>query len=472
VATGLEPDLKLDVDPGFRLPELGGRPLPPRLLTSTYYDTAGRRLLHAGVTLRRRVENRTGVWQLKLPSETGRYELEERGGPSRPPEAFLRLLPAFLRGGATLEPAATLRTRRTGVAVGNRADRIEVVVDTVSVLDGRRVASSFAEVEAEVVSGDGASLPAIGKALRKAGARRGTGRPKVAQVLEPEPPEPAPEDHDPIARLRRLLVDQYEAMLANDPGVRLGEDAEALHQARVATRRSRALLRAARGLVAPWWAEPLRAELAWIGGLLGPVRDLDVLLEHLDAEAAALAGEDARAFRRLRKRLATERDRDREKLLAAMDEPRYFRLLDTLERARTAPPGDSEVSLTEIAAVAFTRLRRAVKRLPSRPTDDELHAIRIDTKRARYAAELAAPALGKAGAKLVDRAKDLQDVIGEHQDAVVAELRIRELAARAGGRTGLAAGRLVERQRARKRAARRAFPDAWRRLDKAGRAAF
>ena len=88
----------------------------------------------------------------------------------------------------------------------------------------------------------------------------------------------------------------------------------------------------------------------------------------------------------------------------------------------------------------FAALRQAVKELPKRPTDDELHNVRIHTKRARYAAELASPELGKRGAKLVERAKEVQDVIGEHQDACVAEERLRALALRGGGKTGLAAG--------------------------------
>jgi CHAD domain-containing protein len=356
--------------------------------------------------------------------------------------------------------------------VADGDSRVEVVLDTVAVLDGTRTASSFAEVEAEVVAGNGTPLQAIGKALRKAGAKRGDGRPKLQRVLTVSEPEPAPESTDPATRLRGLLGEQYEAILANDPGVRLGEDAEALHQLRVATRRSRALLRAARGLVSPEWAEPLRAELSWLGGLLGPVRDLDVLLEHLDAEAASLGGEDARAFRRLRSRLATEREHARGTLLEAMAGERYFQLLDTLERADEAPAAESSVSLPEIAAEAFGRLRKAAKALPQRPSDDELHRVRIMAKRARYAGELAEPALKKAGTRFVRKAKVVQDVIGEHQDAVVAEERIRELALRGGSKTGLAAGRLVERQRQRKQAARRAYPAAWRDLDKAGRAAF
>jgi CHAD domain-containing protein len=472
VKSTLERELKLDVEAGFVLPDLGGRPLAPRVFTSTYYDTPDRRLLRSGITLRRRVESRAGAWQLKLPSETGRYELEEQGSPSRPPESFLRLLPAFLRGGASLEPIARMRTKRTGVAVGRRDDRVEVVVDTVAVLDGRRVASSFAELEAEVVAGDGASLPAIGKALRKAGARRSEGIPKLARVLPLDRPERAATSDEPGTRLREFLAAQYEAMIANDPGVRLGEDAEALHQLRVATRRSRALLRAARGLVAPEWAEPLRAELAWIGGLLGPVRDVDVLLEHLDAEAATLEGDDARAFRRLRARLVAEREDARRGLLDAMAEERYLSLLDSLERVDAAPLATDGISLPEIAGQAFTRFRKAVKALPKRPSDAELHGIRIEAKRARYAAELAEPALGKQGPKFVARAKAVQDVIGEHQDACVAEARIRQLALRGGGKTGLAAGRLVERQRRRKEAARRAYPQALRALEKAGRAAF
>jgi CHAD domain-containing protein len=471
VKTTLERELKLDADPGFALPDLGGRPLAPRTFTSTYYDTAGRRLLRAGITIRRRVENRVGLWQLKLPSEDGRYELEAPGGPGGPPAAFLGLLPALLRGGAALEPAAKLRTRRDGVAVGPRASRIEVVVDTVAVLDGARTASRFVEVEAEVVSGDGTQLGSIRKALRAAGARKSDGAPKVQRVLAVDVEQP-PAD-GPLAGLRRLTAAQYEAVLANDPGVRLGKDIEALHQLRVATRRARALLRAARGLVAAEWAEPLRAELKWLGGLLGPVRDLDVLLEHLDAEAASLeVGDDARAFRRLRKRLQAEREQVRASLLDAMGTDRYFRLLDTLEGAADAPGTGEAVPLDEIAAQAFARLRSAAGALPKRPTDEELHGVRIETKRARYAAELAEPVLKKAGTRFIDRAKILQDVIGEHQDACVAEARIRALAAHGGGATGLAAGRLVERQRQRKKAARRAYPGAWRRLEQAGRKAF
>lgn len=81
----LEREVKLTAERGFRLPALPGTPLDARVFTSTYYDTDGRRLAAAGVTLRRRVERGRGVWQLKLPRGAARLELEAPGGPAGPP---------------------------------------------------------------------------------------------------------------------------------------------------------------------------------------------------------------------------------------------------------------------------------------------------------------------------------------------------------------------------------------------------
>ena len=62
----------------------------------------------------------------------------------------------------------------------------------------------------------------------------------------------------------------------------------------------------------------------------------------------------------------------------------------------------------------------------------------------------------------------LQDVLGEHQDAIVAEGRLRELLATSpGSGAAFAAGRLVERERTRRTAARAALPKAWRKLERA-----
>ena len=91
----LERELKLAAPDGFELPDLGGEPLEQRTFTSTYYDTPDHRLARAGITLRRRVEQGKGLWQLKLPEGTARRELEQPGGPAGPPQELARLLVAL-----------------------------------------------------------------------------------------------------------------------------------------------------------------------------------------------------------------------------------------------------------------------------------------------------------------------------------------------------------------------------------------
>jgi CHAD domain-containing protein len=106
------------------------------------------------------------------------------------------------------------------------------------------------------------------------------------------------------------------------------------------------------------------------------------------------------------------------------------------------------------------------------PSDEALHRARIKGKRARYAAELLEPAKGKAMIRLVERAKQFQDVAGEHQDAVVAEDRIRELITGSRAGAALAAGILVGRQAERRRRASAGLPKAWARLDEAAAKAW
>ena len=272
--------------------------------------------------------------------------------------------------------------------------------------------------------------------------------------------EPREEDE-----LQRALRGYREELLARERGVRLGADSEELHKQRVATRRLRSVLRSARPMIEDRArAERLRDELRWLGALLGEVRDRDVLIDYLVAELATL--EEAAAFGAVLELLDGERDEAREQLIGALDAPRYTTLLAELQR----PPSLKEgASLERVAADEYRRLRKAARKLDPEATDEELHRLRIRAKRARYAAE----AVG-AKKRFVERAKDLQDVLGEHQDAVVAEERIRDLLARVRGtgRTALAAGRLIERQRHRRSDARRAWPRAWKRLERAGDAAW
>ena len=268
-----------------------------------------------------------------------------------------------------------------------------------------------------------------------------------------DPPAPSP-----FEELRGRLRHQLADIERHDPGTRLGRDPDSLHDMRVGVRRLRALLRAGRELVASDTVE-LDERLKELGRILGEVRDLDVLLARLDAEAAELGGEDAKRAASLLAALRTERSGSRSRLLGALRSDEYLALLyDTTRTIDQLEPSGSAATLDELTDKAAAKLRKAVRKLPEEPANEELHAVRKKGKRARYAGELAGLD------RLVKRAKKLQDVLGEHQDAVVAAERLRELAAGAEPERALVAGRLVEREEERRLEARAAWPKAWRKL--------
>lgn len=270
-----------------------------------------------------------------------------------------------------------------------------------------------------------------------------------------------------LEHVRAYLGRQLAEIERNDPVVRLDRDVEALHDLRVAVRRSRAVLRAAGDLFEPEWLGNLRAELKWLGGELGPARDLDVLLEHLRAEREIVGSEAAPVV----KRIERERRGARKRVVKALDSERYLALLDELRVAVDHPPVRAvDVRLDRLARKEFRKLERCMAALGDSPSDAMLHRARIRAKRTRYAAELAAPLVGKPAGRYVRAAERFQDVVGEHQDAIVAEARIRAYAESADAAFG--AGRLVERQQARRARARASLPKAWKRLERRGRRAW
>lgn len=459
------------------MPALPGRRLHPRVFTSTYYDTNEYRLARHGITLRYRQEGVRGAWQLKLPANDARREIECSGTRKAPPSALTDLLFAHLRGEA-LQPIARLRTRRVGVQVLD-IDRpiAAVVVDSVAVLDGRKIVRRLSEVEIEQVGGDGAAVRRIEKSVRKAGAGSGDPRPKVFQALDlagPGPPTGAPPDAPPVEHLAALMQTQAQRLLRHDPGTRLGTDIEDLHQMRVATRRLRAVLRAARPMLAADWAQSLRDELAWLGTALGAVRDLDVLSADLRAECASLRASERRVCGRWLEALAREREERRTELLRVLTGERYLALLDRLDAAASAPVVTNvAIGLPDLARTAFRKLRDAVRGRGLTGTDAALHRLRIMGKRARYAAELAEGVIGPPVVRYLRQLQRLQDVLGQHQDAVVAEARLRRLAGDASNtRAMFTLGRLIERQCQRRRSARAALPDVWGKVKERGQRAL
>ncbi len=494
----LEREVKLGAGPGFHLPDLSGvvegaavAPVETVHLETVYYDTPDLRLARWGVSLRRRAGE---GWTLKLPPPPAgagstaivleRDELVFQGGPRRPPQAALAIVRAYVRK-AELVPVARLSTVRRRVRlVGAGGGRLaEVVDDEVSVRDGRRVAARFREIEIEAAAAngsDGVIAPLVGL-LRRAGAGAPDPTPKYVRAIGPrahEPPEVWPQSVAPDAPAREVIrnavAEPIASLLRHDPLIRAGRDPEAVHQARVATRKLRSNLRTFSPLLDTQWSEPLRSELGWLAMGLGAVRDREVLLGRLRTRAAGLPAADARSAAGLLQLLVGEIEVLRGRLMADLDSERYVELLEQLVHASRSPAAlpEAEQPATEVlpalAAGPWKRLRSAVRQTravaPDVPSDPELHRIRILAKRARYAAEAVAAVAGPRAAAFAKAAARLQTVLGEHQDAVTAQAWLR--AARAGGRKAFVAGELIALERIDAENARARWPKVWAALDR------
>ena len=459
VKSTVEREIKLAVDDHFRLPPLAGTPLPRRLLTSTYYDTSQYDLAHAAITLRHRVERGKQAWQLKLPLMKDRQEIELVDRRPTPPTTFRDLLLLHL-GRRRLMPVATLRVWRSGVrARMDHAPVADVTLDHVAVVKNGAVLQRFRELEIEQVNGKDSTLPDLERQLRRAGACDHDGRPKLFRALSlvapgPEPP-PAP-DAPVVAHVKWALARHVRWLLAHDPGARLGREPESLHQMRVATRQLRAVLRAARPLLVPEWADSLRDELRWLGQLLGPARDLDVQLAYFREESASLDARDRRPLTQFLNHLEAQRNKVQEALLNELKSERYLDLIRRLQQAALDPTAvESTITLHDLAKQEFTKLRNAIRQAGHAPNNATIHETRIKTKRARYAAELAEPTVGKPATRFINKARVVQDVLGMHQDAIQAEAHVRAfLKQSASARAAFVAGRMVERQRQRRGKAR------------------
>jgi CHAD domain-containing protein len=494
----LESEVKLGAGPAFHLPDLSGvldgiAVTPPEAvrLETVYYDTPDLRLARWGVSLRHRAGE---GWTLKLPAATAagsqqgalleRDELVFQGGAKKPPQAAVDIVRAYVRK-AELVPVARLSTVRRRVRLVDAAGvRVaEVVDDEVSVRDGRRVAARFREIEVEVMAqpnGANGIVDPIVLRLRGAGAGAPDPTPKYMRALGPramEPPEVAaqPVQADSPARdvIKHVFAESIASLLKHDPLVRTSGDPEAVHQARVATRKLRSHLRTFGPLLDPEWTEPLRSELGWLAMGLGAVRDREVLLERLRERAKTLPPSDQRSAASLLHILEEEIETLRTKLMAELSSLRYIELLERLVIAAhtpaTLPEADEPASkvLPPLAAGPWRRLRSAVRQLPETPTDPELHRIRILAKRARYAAEAVATVAGKAADAFARAAAKLQTILGEHQDSVTAQAWLRSV--RISGRRAFVAGELIAMEHIAAEDARSKWPKVWKALDQKSR---
>lgn len=297
------------------------------------------------------------------------------------------------------------------------------------------------------------------------------------------------------------LASQLDRLISYDSRVRLGV-ADAVRQARVSIRKLRSDLVTFRPLFVRDRADPLRAELAWLSGVLGEARDAEVtrerLLAELDAEVPEMIIGPVRV--RVERELGLEYRQAQIAVIQALNSVRYLDLLKGLGQFIQVPPlvpGASlnqaealepteptepaepveaawrqrrDGELTALVATSHARLLKAhrVAAAAASPQEREflLHEVRKAAKRSRYAADAVLPVLGKPAKRYAKAAARVQGVLGDQQDAVVLRARLLTLAARAtlAAENSFTYGRLHARLEQRARLDESELETAWEQL--------
>ncbi|MFG2137373.1 CHAD domain-containing protein [Streptomyces sp. NPDC048650] len=467
-------------------------------LDATYYDTADLRLAAAGITLRRRTGGEDAGWHLKLPvAPDVRDEVRAPLSDELPQE-----LAALVRSrtpGRELLPVVRLRTRRTVHLLkgADGAPLAELAVDAVRARPADRPGSEarWHEIEVELTAQDAdpTLLDEIGEALEAAGIRPAASRSKLARALaetgqEPRPGAPGERPGAPGKRsggkpptagdvVLRYVREQVRVIVELDPAVRR-DLPDAVHRMRVATRRLRSAFRSYTKVLDRSVTRPAGVELKWLAAELGVDRDREVLTARLRDALAGLPRTLRLGPVSARLRLWSQRRRlnSRREVLAVLDSERYLELLRTLEALLAAPPL-RKAAARPAPQVLAKAVRKDHARLAARvevalrtprgtARDEALHSARKAAKRARYAAEAARPVLGGPAKKFAKHTKRVQQVLGDHQDSVVARAALRELATQAhrAGEGGFTFGLLHGREEALAAERERELPGVWAKL--------
>ncbi|WP_405925612.1 CHAD domain-containing protein [Streptomyces sp. NBC_00035] len=457
-------------------------------LDATYYDTADQRLAAASLTLRRRTGGSDAGWHLKLPvSEDVRDEIQAPLSDDLP-RSLSGLVRSRVRD-AELVPLVRLRSARDirHLVDDSGALLAEVSLDRVRAerLSGGEGTAEWTEIEVELADdGDPAFLDKVEKKLRKAGLVRSSSASKLAKALAETAPKvkgkkskaPAPET-DPVSAGDHVLAyirAQRGAIVELDPAVRR-DVYDSVHSLRVATRRMRSAFRSYGKVLDRTVTDPIGDELKWLAGELGVDRDQEVLTERLTQSLADLPRNllSGPVRTRLRTWSHARSSGSRRRLIAVLDGKRYLDLLTALDTIVADPPllkaaaGDPSTVIAKAVRKDFKKVSDLIEEALDRPSgadrDFAMHEARKKAKRTRYAAETAAPALGRPAADLVKSMKSLQTLLGDHQDSVMVREAVLGLAAQAhaAGENAFTYGVLYGREEQRAAAAEAALPEAW-----------
>lgn len=477
----------------------------PEAQVDAYYDSPDWRFYQAGYALRLRQEgNRTEATLKSFGTEDGamrrRHEINELlDGTQDAAQALARAdgdvgsRVRHVLGKGHVRRLFEVRSNRQRIQLRTEGATIaEIALDEVSVAaDRRRLPVQFNRVEVELRASDmlnaEAKVRAFVSRFRKACGLQPATLSKfdagmAAQGLHPAPPidlgQPDAPEHaggDPTMGDLAYAVfrQQFQEFLRRVPGSRLGEDPEDVHRIRVAARRLRAAMSLFRDYI-PNEAQRLRAELGWAARVLGAVRDLDVQLERAREWHHENTALDANALRSLETLLIEQRHSARARALRAMNTARFMRMIDGMQALLRAGPQAAMLSckparneMPLLILKRYVKVREGGDAIDADSPAEELHALRIQCKRLRYALEFSTVLYGKPVRDFLPRLTGLQDVLGAHQDAYIAidQLRLLGMTQPALPETTLEAFSDISDHYAQQaKELRGAFPKAYRRL--------
>ena len=256
-------------------------------------------------------------------------------------------------------------------------------------------------------------------------------------------PDPGVLPSDTLAEAgRKTLLYHFAEMLRHEEGTRLGEDIEELHDMRVATRRMRAAFDLFEQAFDPKVIRRHLKGLRATGRALGAVRDMDVFIEKANIYMQDLSPEGRQGLEVLVEAWGAQRETAREAMLVHLDSPDYAAFKEKFNKF-VQTPGKGIRLLSDTCPVPpmardaapvliYSRFGavRAYEQLLETATLEQLHALRIEFKKLRYAVEFFREILGKEAKSVITVLKNMQDHLGDLNDAQVATQLLSDFLAR------------------------------------------